>query len=105
MGLFSTPPKRITKIELDGKLRLLNSERGIYGQMKTGGYGEKLTPEKFKVFKSIVESSLDTERHQGKDWSGITAKELPEIERHLKSSGHFNEKQIAKAMKHLNEKL
>ena len=104
MGLFTTPPKRVTQKELDGRNGIFEHERGVYGEMKTGE--DYLKPEKFKVFKSIVEGSMANKDHyKGNDYSGIMSPEIDEIKKQMEDSGHFNERQITKAVKHLSEKL
>ncbi|TRZ53767.1 hypothetical protein D4R99_00320 [bacterium] len=104
MGIFSTPPKRVTQKELEeGKTGLFSHEGSVYGKMKTGE--DRLRPDKLSVFKSIVEGSLDSDRYKGRNYEGITPDEIEGIKKQMADSGHFNERQIAKAEKHLREKI
>lgn len=104
MGIFSTPPKRVTQKELEeGKSGLFSHEASVYGKMKTGE--DRLKPDKLKIFKSIAEGSLDNDRYNRKEYSGITSREVDEIKKQMKDSGHFNDRQIEKAEKELRKKI
>lgn len=99
MGIFSTPPKRINKKELEGT----TFHSGVYGAMKTGDH--KLNDKKFNNFKAIVSGAMDEDRHNGKNYSGITEKEVGTIVDQMKTSGEFNQSQITKAEENLRKKL
>lgn len=99
MGFFSSSPKRITEKELKGT----TFSSGIYGAMRSGEH--KLTDHKFDNFKAIVSGAMDEDRSNGKNWTGITEKEIDAIKEQMKTSGEFNEHQIAKAEDHFRSKL
>lgn len=99
MGLFfkDIPPSV--------NFRELHKVGGVYGRMK---FGEgRLRPAQVPLFKAIVEGAMMNNDHfKGANWKGrIMPDEIDHIGQQLKMTGRFSDKQIAKAVGHLKDKI
>jgi len=104
MGLFWTPPKRITDRELKGT----EFHPGALDGLKQTGFfpdSSKLRPHEFEALESIVKGYDDRGRHEGRSVSGITADEVDAMVQDMRANKTFSDKKIDHIEKHLRKNL
>jgi|GEM_PF-5988425 len=77
MGLFDSPPKRVTPHELHNH---------VIGQLEAGEH--KLSERQSEHFRAVVHGYMDSDTAKFKNHPGLTAGELPGLIDHLKANQH-----------------
>ncbi len=102
MGLFSTPPKRITQREYEGTF----FKPGFLGSVHGNGSMEKIPDRHLPVLKAIMDNAInDVDHYRGGNFKGITAEKIPGIRKEMEETGQFNSKQIDHVESELKKRL